>query len=245
VASRREWVARFAVGSPNGPSSAIWLIWAKARDHERPAQSDVYLSTRPLAGSLKVSLHESGEWQYSFTSQWMQQSASTATSLTSRHVDRWQRPQEFAPGFTLAFQIVFPLWALGPSSQTCTKPVHWISAVGGADIVEVAVLLSRADVRVREGEWPGRRSMNTRLVTRTIVQSGETVWVLALPTTASDEFNKTCVSLRSGFQELVKSRLPGRRNLRAVVLATGANGARLLVDLALEPADGSIDPGPS
>jgi hypothetical protein len=62
--STGEFVARFGVGSADGPRSAVWRLWTGK------GTSDVYVAARTLGGNLKVSLHESGVWRYAFTKEY-------------------------------------------------------------------------------------------------------------------------------------------------------------------------------
>jgi hypothetical protein len=54
-------VLRFAVGSPLGPRSRTWRLWVRKR------KNDVYIASRRLAGSVKVSLHEPGPSRFALT----------------------------------------------------------------------------------------------------------------------------------------------------------------------------------
>jgi hypothetical protein len=84
VDSRRELVARFAVGSAEGPRSAVWYLWTGK------GTSDVYIAARALIGNLKVSLHESGVWRIAFTEEHKEGQASTHDK--DRVIERWNRP---------------------------------------------------------------------------------------------------------------------------------------------------------
>jgi hypothetical protein len=61
----RDQVLRFAVGSAIGPRSRTWRLWVPRR------KSDVYLSSRRLANSVKVSLHEPGPARFALTSEFV------------------------------------------------------------------------------------------------------------------------------------------------------------------------------
>jgi hypothetical protein len=82
---------RFAAGRREGPRSNVWrLFTTKGKD-------DVYLSCWSFADVVKVSLHESGDWRYALIS-----------PDKNRVVDRWLPPNEFAPGFVKALQVIVP-----------------------------------------------------------------------------------------------------------------------------------------
>lgn len=62
-------VLRFAVGSPFGLRSRSWRLWVPKR------KSDVYISSRRLGNSVKVSLHEPGPSRIALTTEWLRQTS--------------------------------------------------------------------------------------------------------------------------------------------------------------------------
>jgi len=90
---------RFAVGSVDGPKSTIYRIWTQKN------KPDLFLAGIPTAGVMKVSFHESGQWQHSFLSQVAMEYVSTNAE---RHVDKWQRPAPLTPGWTQCYCITVP-----------------------------------------------------------------------------------------------------------------------------------------
>jgi hypothetical protein len=76
---------RFAVGSEAEPFSSVWRLWAH--------NDEVYLSTRVMARTLKISLHSSGEWIAAFT----EQSGVKIEETGSRRHRTWQRPAWMTP----------------------------------------------------------------------------------------------------------------------------------------------------
>lgn len=89
---------RVAVGRP-GHSSGVWRIWATA------TKSDVYVAARALAGTLKFSLHESGDWRH----QWVTKArALTFGGTEDRLLDRWERPPSGPSGWTRGLTIWIP-----------------------------------------------------------------------------------------------------------------------------------------
>jgi hypothetical protein len=58
-------IVRFAVGSPDGPRSRTWRLWVPK------GKSDVYVSSRRIASSIKVSLHEPGPARFALTSEFL------------------------------------------------------------------------------------------------------------------------------------------------------------------------------
>jgi hypothetical protein len=73
----------FAVGSASGPLSSEWVVVA--------SHGDVYITGAGLGSTLKVSLHESGEWQSAFVSEFFDKKPDWLTAKT-RAMSRWVRP---------------------------------------------------------------------------------------------------------------------------------------------------------
>src|SRR4051812_11983343 len=93
---------RFLVEDSVGRTSSTWRVWSNGKS------DDVYFAHRDAAGELKGSLHVSGHWQYGMT----QERVKTASNVRgwngkSRHIMRWDRPPEMAPGLTLAVSFGF------------------------------------------------------------------------------------------------------------------------------------------
>ena len=169
---------RFAVGRPDGPRSAIWRLWTQDASTGTATNSDVYLGVRTLAGTTKVSLHQSGTWQYAFTSQWVGQHPQVLAALGGRKIAEWQRPAPLSPGLVLAFRVHFPIKDLrfGPDGATPNRAIHWLTPSEDHAGIEVVLMLSAG--HMYPGGWPGRRSMGTIVLLKTPLASGETLWVL-------------------------------------------------------------------
>lgn len=94
---KRRSKVSFAVGTPDGPRSAVWDLWATG--------DDLYLSVRYFGGGvLKVSLHPSGDWRYAFTKEYAQRSTSLIPPGRDRVIDRWGgRRRSLPPALGLRF----------------------------------------------------------------------------------------------------------------------------------------------
>ena len=64
-------------------------------------RNDVYLGARDLLWALKVSLHRSNIWRIAFVND-----LDGKDEGTDRAVVKWQRPDEFAPGWTGSIGIL-------------------------------------------------------------------------------------------------------------------------------------------
>jgi hypothetical protein len=75
---------RFAVGSPDGPRSAMWKLFSPKN------KSDVYLAYRAAGRYVKVSLHQSGNWRFQWISPDVAREAGAIDG--TRVIEQWQRP---------------------------------------------------------------------------------------------------------------------------------------------------------
>jgi hypothetical protein len=108
---------RFCIGEPTGPHSTTWKIWVN--------RNDVYLSSRMLASDMKVSLHESGDCQYSHTSESFSR---TGKRNKDRHVQKWKRRRIYPEsGVVHFFRIIIPSTELRLASteKKKAKSVVW------------------------------------------------------------------------------------------------------------------------
>ena len=99
---KRDFVVRFAVGNTAGQRSSVWRVW-KSR-----TKDDVYLAPRPMAHSLKGSLHASGLCYFSITSDKYAQMADSGSAPHKRAFVRWHRPSTPKNAFVCATKLLFP-----------------------------------------------------------------------------------------------------------------------------------------
>ncbi len=109
-------VRRIAVGTPHGRRSTVWKFDAR--------KSDVYIHTRMFGSEAKVSLHESGDCQWSCTDDWVKRVPGRKN--VERDMQRWHlaRPDGTAQHI---FRIRIPeteLRKVDPERKL-TK-VHWL-----------------------------------------------------------------------------------------------------------------------
>src|SRR3954451_9746788 len=101
--AKRNFECRFAIGEPNGDHSDAWKIWA-SRD-----TSDLYIVTRSIAKSVKISIHASGQRHFGFTKeQWNEMQIRGDLQILSRHWSQWQGGIEIGPDHTLEYRLRFP-----------------------------------------------------------------------------------------------------------------------------------------
>ena len=89
---------RVAIGSPNGRRSTIW----KFATH----RSEIYILSRMFGSDTKVSLHSSGQCQWSGTGQWVKKSPTRRNA--DRHFLKWSAPRRHGSEATLVFRVRIP-----------------------------------------------------------------------------------------------------------------------------------------
>ena len=139
----------------------------------------MYLACRALRGTLKASLHASGEWHFAYSQETFEADVKpVAPEKLDRFIARWPRPVAIAPGVTLAFRIVTPSSAVSEPIRTTEKAaeIAWLPNAPSGKATEVDVFFIAASTRLPD--WPGRRSMGTALIGSFPLRSGETVWAV-------------------------------------------------------------------
>jgi hypothetical protein len=225
-----EQASRFGVLAGDGRQSSVWRVWVPSRS------SDVYVAARSIAGKLKVSLHGSGAWREGFTREFSENPGTFRLPPGDRAREKWRRPAEFAPGLTLAYQIVIPeseLWK--PVEITNPRDVRWEPSAPAGSQTVFSLLLMRSE-SVEINRWPGKRSMGTRLVARFALANGETCWLTAHDEvthwsnrTTIDEFKRRVASQRESLPDI-----GGWFSIRGIILAVDdATGTRKSIEIRL------------
>jgi hypothetical protein len=112
---RRE--LRFAVGSRSGPRSTIWKCWIHG--------DEVYIASRMFGRDSKVSLHSSGDCQWSCTDSWVLRQSVPRNA--NRHMFRWKVTYPTSSQALLAFRVTIPQSELREQPPpTDKKKVFWV-----------------------------------------------------------------------------------------------------------------------
>ena len=89
---------RLGVGTPDGYRSTIW----KFNIHK----SEIYILSRMFGSDSKVSLHSSGQCQWSRTGQWVKKDPNRRNA--ERHIMKWLAPRPYGSAANLIFRIRIP-----------------------------------------------------------------------------------------------------------------------------------------
>lgn len=163
---------RFGVIDARGHRASSWKCWAETGT----GRNDVYLTCRRLGGVVKASFHESGSWHIAFAAERFSSMFEEADRPVSRFTMRWSRPPELSRGVILPCRVLVPWYAPTVPESASDSTVTWIQTAPLGKALEFAVIITSAATCVVD--WPGRRSMNTDLVGKVTLDSGDRVWVV-------------------------------------------------------------------
>lgn len=123
-----EKETRVAVGHPDGKRSTVWKFSVYG--------SEVYIFTRMFGSHSKVSLHSSGECQWSATDHWVK--ASPERRNADRHVTRWKVDWPDGSGAVHAFTVRIPSSELREvAASENLAEVHWLSPPGAGQMLSL------------------------------------------------------------------------------------------------------------
>jgi hypothetical protein len=121
--------------------SASWELFTSR------SSGELYLAQRELGADIKVSFHRSGAFQTSFVDNATSFEWQGVVEGGSRHLDQWQQPPEFAPGWTLVFEVIHPEPELRvfDDIRLSGKP-HVSFPIGGGHATHVYVLRAQSPI---------------------------------------------------------------------------------------------------
>jgi hypothetical protein len=152
---------RFAVGSKDGPRSTVWKSWVQG--------SEIYITGKLFGSEAKVSLHSSGDCQWSCTDTWVRREPSRRNA--DRHIARWQMAYPDDNNAVLAFRVAIPVSELRPAPLgPGHKKAFWVGNAPAESTVEFCFYITRqsdeqpptdgspslrhlASLQLRNGRW--------------------------------------------------------------------------------------------
>jgi len=167
-----ERAVRFGVADSEKRRAASW----KCLTYFGSSKKDVYVACRALAGAIKLSLHETGRWHVAFDYAKFPTLFNPGSEPPTRFSGVWERPAPIVEGLTLACRIHTPWYAATIQEQALDPEITWIDPASAGQSVEVAVFLSKQ--LIDPNAWPGRRSMQTKLVGWFELDGGGSAWVV-------------------------------------------------------------------
>ena len=151
-----------AVGSPDNPRSSVWRLWVQ--------DDEVYFGPLSMVSSLKVSLHNSGDWRIA----WVKPPQKLGKN-SSRIIKKWTRP-DTSSGLTHCVAVyVPPVLVPKPFAQKSIsdRRIIWMPpSLHKATILFVGIAGRGTDLD------PARFALD-RLVGKRKKGNGETVFIVA------------------------------------------------------------------
>ena len=160
-------------------------------------KSDVYISSRRLGGSVKVSLHEPGPSRFALTNEWVQKTEYQAPKGRDRRLAiEWERPRPRAP-----FQIARPLSIIVPYDEVVDQEfpesgqIFWAPPPPKGTCVHFDIIYTPAGAIVNG--HPGSRSMGTGLVGMVQLENDEKVFVTWIVRAIEEKLRHHITKLRT------------------------------------------------
>jgi len=167
---------RFSIWDGNKLRAATWKLMVSP-----PDSLEIYLINRSLGGDLKISMHESGQWHWSYTMETFKDKLQDVSgSLDSRFIDTWQRPEETSTGVTVAQRILTPHSAVSiPISKKERRKIDsWIPNAPEQMATDIYIIITDHYKKDDTG-WPGKNGMNTSLIGKLELINGGAVWAVS------------------------------------------------------------------
>ena len=222
-----EQSIRFGINDGAGNRATTWKCWSPVG----VGKHDVYLACRGLGGALKANLHQTGRWHIAYSNSFFKENGDDPTHQErGRFIDKWPRPNEIAPGVTLAFRIVTPWSSVRiPYDKSNFKDIIWIPNANSGKATEIDIIITSSSTSVLG--WPGKRSMNNQLLDYMQLDSGETLWVVymevEMPTLPDKKITPKYYKGKS------KENFEGE-NMRMLLFGSEEDGCRVLYDFAVK-----------
>lgn len=222
---------RFAVGSPDGPRSAIWSIVGQ--------KYDAYVIPTELKSVAKISFHlRTGEFSWGYTREYFDANREQIpkqakeygvdVQVRGRDFERWSRPPQYHAGMTLPLRIYVANEALQPEPELQTQgPIAWTTPREGHAVGFVFVLISDS-VPTAAFENDPETEVLGRLEFPAV---GESIIVLAHHLNSklvSDAANQSIIDFT---REYPSFRFPEKYRFYAQTTVEPGTGARNLVEI--------------
>lgn len=185
MSSSTDQVLRVAVGTPAGPRSAVYRIWAPAM---KSARSDVYIALRRLS-DFKVSLHGPLAEHPPRSHLAVSKQLKDDLNIGSRFLLTWPRGAVAASQFKPEFQLVLPTSELHaePEGDDDFTDVVWLTPAGADGAVHICIVLSGA---TQGPDWPGRSELGTSICSRFHLADGQHCSIVSAITERIDDVSR-------------------------------------------------------
>ena len=216
---------RFGIKTECGKRASTWNCTVP----KGVGKNDIYILNRALGGTIKTSLHESGQCHTAFIGKYYNESfAEAEKDERGRFVQKWSKPNELAEGLTLVFRIVTPFSSANTNmSEEKHKKTFWIPNAPENMATEIDIIITKPEVLV--SGWPAKNSMGTQLIGKLELDNGDTVWFIYMYTEIPKFPEKMSGKLRHSNGESIDEIKDG--NLKAMVFGDNPDGSKVIYDL--------------
>jgi len=150
---------RVAIGSPDGRRSTVWKFAAH--------RSEIYILSRMFGSDCKVSLHSSGQCQWSGTGAWVKKDPSRRNA--DRHFMKWSAARPHGASAALVLRIRIPESELREVEvEEDVTDVLWLPAPGAGQTSSFACYVTppSTDDPTASAQLPGTRLLSRQLEDR-------------------------------------------------------------------------------
>jgi hypothetical protein len=207
---------RFAVGLAKGRRSTVWRMWTH--------KAELYLHSRMMGGSTKVSIHSGGQAQWSMQSDWYGKNRPNQPNQ-ARHIDKWRWAQPGLLAATHAFRLFIPSSELREIQvDEDLSNVEWLADPGTGGQVVVDCYVSPASANLAPTSDPAFLCALERDATSSIVAFARQ---LEVTRDDLDQVERLHDDVRAVVSRESITIQPG---YRLVALATDGNGLRGMIE---------------
>lgn len=216
---------RFGIKTECGKRASTWNCTVP----KGVGKNDIYILNRALGGTIKTSLHESGQCHTAFIGKFYNENfAEVEKDERGRFVQKWSKPNELAEGLTLVFRIVTPSSSANKNiSDETHKEIFWIPNAPENMATEIDIIITTPDVLV--SGWPGGKSMGTQLIGKLELDNGDTVWFVYMYTEMPKFPERMSGELRLFNDESIDEIKNG--NLKAMLFGDNPDGSKVIYDV--------------
>lgn len=216
---------RFSILNKSNKRGATW----KCSTPIGVGKHDIYLMCRELKGSIKASLHQSGDWRIAYSRKFFEENIGNSQNPSKRRVvDQWPKPKEISPGVTLAFRIITPSSAVNlPFNLDNFSKIKWIPSASSEKAIEIAIVITSASANVLG--WPGKKSIHTTLLDSMELESREKVWIV-YRTIDIPNLNLSNRKITPDFYKGKSKNNLKSDGLRTIIFANMNDGSRVMLD---------------
>ncbi len=213
---------RFAIGDPFRLRSTVWLL--------KSTKADFYIHSRMMGGSTKVSIHESGQAQWSMQAEWYGKNRPSQPNAM-RHIEKWTWTAPNPNTATHTFRIFIPRTELRTfTTSEDLSLVTWLPDPGLGKQVVIETYISPSSAADAPSKDAGFLCALER-------DHGTSVVAFARIADMSEHDNEQLAQVHAEVAQVVATQdLTVKPGYRVVAFAVDDNGIRGMIELVPDGA---------